>query len=154
MKNKELLEETVSIINNAIKNNTLEQGNCFTCFIGNLIMARMGYTLTNQFSRTWKEKNIPKYEFQYFTDEWIQVLPSNDIEINEDFSEEELENYARREFNSEKYIGKAKEELDSIGYSIEEIIELELAFEMHHLKGAAKCLQKIHETEEPILFNY
>lgn len=138
MKNPELFQKTVGILVKAYQNDTLNLVNCAACAVGNIIAANMGF--------------ICKPSIFSFLDpvnnNVLDTLWGNVI-INEKF------------INYNDYVGKAKEYIDSTGYTPLELAKIEASFMnnsadfcggeiFNGLMAAVDTLMQIHEatTEE------
>lgn len=102
MKKIELYNKTVGILVDAYMNDTLRHGSCIGCAVGNLICANMYNGDMNMF-----DKKLCGDDGTI----WVDVI---------DYT---------REPRIKKYIGNAKAQIDSTGYSIMELANIELAFE-------------------------
>lgn len=135
MKNQELFDKTVKILVNAYLDNSLVQGNCHACAVGNLIAANMHLKY---------DKNL-KWIGRQVT--WPQVFVTVSFEIAQ----------VRRPWNN---TGPAKEEINATGYTWQELAQIEYAFErarwsknqdermFNGLMAVIEILSKIHEMDE------
>lgn len=134
MKNKELFEKTVNILVNAYQKNTLQHGQCSACAVGNIVAHNMGYVFYEIFP-VWV-KGSP-----YWADVFITALGGQTI-------------------YPEKYIDESKKQIDSTGYTWQELAKIEYAFEMsskgnnnddwmfNGLLAVYDVLCKIHEVSK------
>ncbi len=135
MKNKELFDNTVKILVNAYLDNSLVQGNCHACAVGNIIAASM---------RIKYDKNL-KWIGQQVA--WPQVFVTVSFEIAQ----------VKRPWNN---TGPAKEQISSTGYTWQELAQIEYAFErarwaklqeermFNGLMAVIEVLSQIHEMDE------
>ncbi len=112
MKNKELFDKTLDILVKAYQNDTLEHGNCATCAVGNMIAANMKISYRKETSGRY----CPHISLTWInsTPQWSQVFMTAE---------------GTQEIDSEEYDGKAKEQIDSTGYTWQELAKIEYAFE-------------------------
>jgi hypothetical protein len=154
MKDKILYDKTISILVKAYLNDTLEHLNCTACAVGNIIAENNGYKyikvdkstigFDTDFKYTWEHK-INSVWYEIFRSHWQTVFstPNRDQKIY-----------------PENYEGDAKIEIDSTGYSWQDLAKIEFAFENKH-RGATKeqrmyngllnvveVLGQIHEVEK------
>ena len=139
MKNKELFTKTVNILVDAYFKNTLQHGNCAACAVGNIIACNMGIkfrisAVCDGFY-TWDGLKVSWNK--------VFVTPFNHQQHNE--------------FN---YEGEAKEQIDSTGYTWQELAKVEFAFETAYegkseddymfngLMSVVDVLIEIHEGNE------
>lgn len=136
MKNKELFENTVAILAKAYLTNELESTDCARCAVGNLVMSGMEYKYIGL--NQWKTKEgliqNPKWNYS-------RSLMSGT-------------------FNKGFYYGISKKEIDSTGYTPEQLIMIEHVFMKYKwlgesndynyngLMGVVDYLMTIHEANE------
>ncbi len=118
MKNKELFDHTVKILVNAYLDNSLVQGNCHACAVGNIIAANMHLKY---------DKNLKWIGRQVA---WPQVFVTVSFEIAQ----------VKRPWN---FTGAAKEQINSTGYTWQELARIEYAFER----------ARFAKTQEERMFN-
>ena len=135
MKNKELFNDTVRILVNAYLNNSLVQGNCHACAVGNIIAAKMNIKYDQDLK--WMGCQVA----------WPQVFVTVSFEIAQ----------VRRPWNLN---GPAKEQINATGYSWKELAQIEYAFErapwaktqeermFNGLMAVVEALSQIHEMDE------
>lgn len=138
MKNKSLYEKTVNILVDAYFNDTLEHDSCQACAVGNLVAAGMGFSYEG---RLWSHATHVR------TDNWSEVLWTG----NES---------RERRLNMSRYTGEIKKQIDSTGYTVGELSDIEHAFETapkgksaddwmyNGLMAVVEVLQQIHECSE------
>jgi hypothetical protein len=138
MKNKELYDKTVSILVDAYFNDTLQHGICSKCAVGNLINAAKPFT----------RKQID--DLIHSRDGWVKVFCT--INANR-ISEQHL-------IYPDNYVGEAKKQIDSTGYSWENLSKIEYAFEtasegcnqedymFNGLMAVIEILDEIHENKD------
>lgn len=108
---KATFQNTVDILVKAYLNNTLEHGDCGACAVGNLVSAAIGPF----------EAMPPYLENGKVAEEgigWPNVFCT-------------IEN-GYQIIRSNKYEGLAKEQIDSTGYSRQDLARIEEAFEYHN----------------------
>jgi hypothetical protein len=133
MKNKELFDKTIAILVKAYQNDTLEHGDCQACAVGNLVAANKGIRLYRDSDGTLCSSH------SYFDNaQWARAI----LEGKEDKG--------------------GFEEIKTTGYSIEELILIENAFELYPrspvfdydqdgykgLMSVVDCLMQIHEADQ------
>lgn len=115
---KATFSNTVDILVKAYLNDTLQHSNCYACAVGNLVADAMGYKYCGSKKKarglTWEGFN--GYDGLMSDDLWVRVF------YTRDFSHEQVVNISR-------YDGRRKEQIDTTGYSLEELIKIEHAFE-------------------------
>ena len=111
MKKKELFEKTVGILVNAYRNDTLEHRNCLACAVGNIIAANCGINDIIS-SAEWEEKTggFGSLDWTGWTKVFMTVGTKQSI-------------------NMSAYKGVAKFQIDSTGYSWQDLAKIEYAFE-------------------------
>lgn len=137
MKNEALYHKTVDILVQAYFNDTLERGNCAACAVGNIVAARMGYSFTEKHGGlNWKE--VDAYDSYQNALNWYLPIISKEAPNK-----------------------RQKEEIESTGYSFDNLIEIEAAFEsskfgndgdermFNGLMAVIDCLDEIHEVNSP-----
>lgn len=109
--------KTVDILVKAYLNGTLEHDNCYACAIGNMVAANMGLRFIGDktIRRGIHWEGFPNYGSLGPDKMWTNVCYTND----------EGEQF----FRPHKYKGIPKKQIDSTGYSIEEVAMIEHAFE-------------------------
>lgn len=135
MKNKALFDNTVKILVNAYLDNSLVQGNCHACAVGNMIAANMHLKYDKNLK--WIGKQVA----------WPQVFVTVSFEIAQ----------VKRPWN---YTGMAKEQISATGYTWQELARIEYAFEratwaksaeermFNGLMAVIEVLSQIHEMDE------
>lgn len=118
-------DKTVDILVKAYLNDTLKHGDCYACAVGNLVAHSCGYRVTPRlewFDQDGKSK-FAEWKFVFMTvrrrDETTQSI------------------------YPEHYNGRSKEQIDSTGYTWQQLAKLEYAFET--------C--EIGETRDEFIFN-
>jgi len=106
MKNKQLYDKTVGILVDAYFNDTLKHNYCTACAAGNIVAANMGFAFTGL---AWRSEN-KTYEMPY----WNHVF---------------LTSTFRQRRCPKWYVGEAKLQIDSTGYTWQELAKIEYAFE-------------------------
>ena len=114
MKNKELFNRTIAILVKAYQKGTLIHGDCHACAVGNLVAFNTGrevMCIDSEFGiMAWSDERCP-YWGDVFTTNFLgqMIYPKN-------------------------YVGEAKLEIDSTGYSMEDLAIIEKAFESVEIK--------------------
>ena len=136
---KELYQKTVDILYYAYFNNTLRHSNCFACAVGNIIAANKGFSFTPS-----KPIGI-KWADQHEASEWHYVFCTT---------------MGRQIIQTNNYRGKAKEQIDSTGYTLSELAKIEFAFEtaepgaspedrmFNGLSAVLDTLKEIHQISD------
>ena len=137
MKNQEHFDRTVQILVGAYLNNTLMHRNCHACAVGNLIAANLGIPYSKDLK--WIGRQVA----------WKEVFVTFRYQIAQ----------LKRPW---AYTGEAKVQIDSTGYTWQELAKMEYAFErapMGHsrdehmfngLMAVVEVLAQIHELEENV----
>lgn len=124
---------TVNVLVQAFLNDTLEQCNCYACAVGNLVAAANGYKLVKKefklgIGEIAHVRMVPEYmEEDYSSDlrggHWYKLISvfhkSRDVEVN----------------------ASGRREIDSTGYTEEELTSVEQAFE--HAAGEFEGLMAV-----------
>lgn len=138
MKDLKKFNHTVNVLLKAYLNDTLQHGNCFACAVGNLIKDARKYTYGKS-----KAGRLIWMEVQ--TARWRHVFMTNFVSV--------------QERDPSKYIGEAKAEIDSTGYTWQQLARIEYAFEtadegksnddwmFNGLMAVVDVLAKIHEID-------
>lgn len=150
MINEKLYKRTCDILFDAYFNDTLEHDNCYACAVGNLIAANCGYTFIHA-NREIKHKENIYTGLGTLTWNKDNNFDNNIVRI--------IAHYRRFNGNLKNlYINNAcKNQLNATGYSIEELCEIEKAFEdrgakqrgmFHGLVSVLEVLKKIHKISD------
>lgn len=148
---EQLYHKTVKILYDAYMNDTLEHGNCCACAVGNLVYTACEYDKLQSpgfgYKRVWGDIPYPSH------DGWATV-----------FLTEANVNSPYQKINPENYDGLAKEQIDSTGYTWQELAKIEYAFEtadkgnndedymFNGLVAVLEVLKEIHQvTDEDLL---
>lgn len=121
---------SVNVLVKGYLDDTLKHGNCYACAVGNLICDSMGFEWEKTLNRgiysvMWKNQVYPTsnmiilgvltrilgWAAVFSTSLQVQIIEMNN------------------------YKGKAKEQIDSTGYTVEELARIEYAFETASKKG-------------------
>lgn len=114
MKNQELFENTVGILVKAYQNDTLRHGNCVACAVGNIVAANLGICdIQNPFE--WREK---AQEVPDIVSGWSSVFMTG-IQSKKQTVRPEILDFDKT----------AKLQIDSTGYTWQELAKVEYAFE-------------------------
>ncbi|GEO03833.1 hypothetical protein AAE02nite_14970 [Adhaeribacter aerolatus] len=135
MKNKELYDKTIKILVNAYLNNSLVQGNCHACAVGNLVAANLDIKFNQDLK--WIGRTVA----------WSHVFVTLSYKIAQ----------VKRPW---AYTGQAQAQIDATGYTWPELARLEYAFErapkgktreermFNGLMAVLDVLSQIHEMDE------
>lgn len=135
MKNKALFNDTVQILVNAYLNNTLEPGNCHACAVGNIIAAKLNVKYDQHLK--WIDRPVA----------WSGVFVTLSSKIAQ----------VKRPWAC---TGEAQAQINTTGYSWQELARLEYAFErapggktkeermFNGLMAVVEVLSQIHEMDE------
>ncbi len=124
MKNEELYHKTIGILVKAYQNDTLRKYDCAACVVGNMIAANEGYAIGEEGSWLKGRKVIlPAW--------WPQIGRVDTANNN----------------------GEAKRQMDSTGYTLDELSLIETAFEgegdnFNGLMAVVDALDIIHENTD------
>lgn len=110
MKREELFNKTIGILVNAYHNDELEPGSPCGCAVGNLVAAGCGYTINGGTFVTGQFKNGPMAE-------WVMPVVAG----------------AGRGIGYIHMNQEARKQVDSTGYSVQELSLIEHAFECRDL---------------------
>lgn len=141
MINPALYHKTVDILVQAYFNDTLEHGNCHACAVGNLVAANtgIGFTRIGFNGNMWSD-NTPEWGFVFMS----QISHGVNQQI----------------INPHRYIGEAKRQIDSTGYTWQQLAKIEYAFEtapkgksddewmFNGLMAVIDVLDEIHENKD------
>ncbi len=139
MKNQELFDRTISILVKAYVNDTLRHYNCSACAVGNLVAANCGLSYNQEF------KYVQEDQRPHFENGWAAVFATSGK--NQRYSPERY-----------VYVRNAKKQIDSTGYSFEQLAKIEYAFELAYfeddtdeerfrgLMNVVDALMHIHEA--------
>lgn len=146
MNNKKLYENSVNVLLDAYNNGKLLHGNCTACAVGNLVADACNIS----------------YDFDtediFYRPVWSEVFSTDQV---------------IQDFFLPMYKGEAKHQIDSTGYTLDELAKIEYAFEsaigfsekgydhwVYHrnikqgqfigLVSVLKILKEIHEVKEEI----
>lgn len=137
MNRPELYKKTTDILFAAYFNDTLENGICTACAVGNIIAANMGYSFSK---KCWISN-----QQQLMITEWDTVF----ITLG-----------GSQKINPTQYRDEAKKQIDSTGYHWQELAKIEFAFEtadkgnsdedymFNGLVAVLEVLKSIHQVED------
>jgi hypothetical protein len=132
----ELYHKTVDILTAAYFNDTLEHGNCAACAVGNMVAHGMNYKFTRKYGGlNWLE--VDAYDETQVARNWFNVI------------------FHRTQPNE-----RQRQEIESTGYDIYELTQIESAFEnadegdssdeymFNGLMAVIDVLDEIHENKD------
>ncbi len=148
MKNETLYNKTVDILVQAYLNDTLIHGNCFACAVGNMVASNMGFQFVVDNSTNHNPHRLGWGEGYFYSSNnikptWFDMCGP----------------YGGLEYESPK----ALEQIKSTGYSFEELIRIERAFEVsdrgnskdeymfNGLMAVIEVLDQIHENTDTVI---
>lgn len=125
MKNKELYDKTIGILVDAYFNDTLKNGNCYACAVGNLVASNNGYELiiVNE-SAAWCNK-----AGRVVSPKWDKVICSR---IESVFG---FVTSVKQVVDLDNYQGVARKQIESTGYGVVDFGKIEIAFEKGYNKN-------------------
>lgn len=144
---KELYDKTVSILEQAYLKNELVHGDCTACAVGNLIEKSF---LPRVIEEVKKHGLSPLLAFTATRGDWKRAF------VTDNKTGERHQNFAACN-------GYVKEYIDSTGYTVEELSEIEHAFEIapkgdsedeymfNGLLAIIDMLDKIHENTDEVI---
>lgn len=133
MKNPELFHKSISVLVKAYLNNTLIKGECTACAVGNLISAACNFKII-------KENHI-----KWVTEKGNRIYSTWDMVFT-------TVKGVQRTY-PKAYEGNSKEQIDSTGYTWQELARIEKAFEcskdmFEGLMNVVDVLGEIHEVDK------
>ena len=151
MNRESLYRKTVDILLDAYNNGTLISGNCYACAVGNIIAANMGMKITRTRVGAFNDlhwEGYPPYGSAWNRDSlknWIVAIYCGCV-------------------YKERIVGEIKDQIESTGYTAEELADIENNFEHPHLviresgenlylrrlKAVLTTLKQIHSVEQVI----
>jgi hypothetical protein len=131
---KVMFYNSVSVLVTAFLNDTLQHGNCHTCAVGNFVAAANNFKYENhkiyKYKKVYNGGRLPAWQEVFMTIDDDQFV------------------------DLKKYRGEAKEQIDSTGYTYEELAKIEYAFETadrgylsedHMFNGLMSCVDVLAE---------
>lgn len=112
--NIDKFNETISILVKAFLDNTLIHGSCHMCAVGNIVAAK------NKIQYVYDGLAFGGWRWKGKNPSWDNVFCCDGDRDSPDF----------QRISQENYCYEAQEEIDSTGYSIEQLASIELAFEL------------------------
>lgn len=124
---------SVNVLVKGYLDDTLKHGNCYACAVGNLICDSMGFEWEKNlnggiYSVMWKNQFYPTRVFTSILG-WAAVFCTSLQELDDI----NLKKVQIIKMNN--YKGTAKEQIDSTGYTVEELARIEYAFETASEEG-------------------
>jgi hypothetical protein len=113
---KKMFDESISILVQAFLNGTLLHSNCAACAVGNIIAAKIQAKVIVSGKRS---------DFFSLDAQWIRGAS----EIQPIWDEVFCTNGTRQDIDPDAYKGWAKRQIDTTGYSWQELARIEKAFE-------------------------
>lgn len=116
---------TVNVLVKAYLNDTLQRGNCYACAVGNMVAEACGYKLSKlEYYITWINPVTECHQDSW----WLTAITNKSgLCIGED---------------DENNVALGLEEIDSTGYTLEELSRIEKAFELR--SGLLQNLESKH----------
>ena len=161
MKNEELFNKTLNILVQAYQNDTLKHGDCAACVVGNLIASNLEYTFNEEgmWLYSFNQIRFPRWKHIFIT-----VASSNLIYCNLNKVDiiNQTKEYTQILKKENKQHPSSIHQLQSTGYSIDDLMKIEWAFEtadkgnnkddymFNGLLAVYDVLCDIHEVKEPI----
>ena len=147
MKNPELFHRTVGILVKAYLNDTLKSANCASCAVGNIVSVSCGYQVArdSKGSLGWwaNEKE------EWVDPRWQKVFMTSAFKV---FN---IRFFASQSKKLKKFKKKARKQIESTGYTLDELALIEKTFERRSIRSdfrglmaVVDCLQIIHEATE------
>jgi hypothetical protein len=106
--------ETSKRFNNAITalvkgffEGTLFKNSCSACAVGNMVAYSLNYKIDNDKGNNWADGTMTAWDSVFTT------------------------SYGKQKFLPDRYVDEAKEQIDSTGYTVDELAKVEFAFETH-----------------------
>lgn len=148
MKNKELFDRSVAVLTKAYINDTLKHGHCQACAVGNLVCAARYNGDKQEYDDA---EIVSAFSGELGSWGWSSVFSAqpNDTDLNGMLKWE-------KSVDLGEYAGRAKREIDSTGYTVDELVEIEYAFEscseegdkmLNGLYAVYDVLCEIHEVQ-------
>jgi len=145
MNRPNIYKKSVEILHDAYIRDYIGYFSCACGAAGNLIRANMGYKYEgDEKSHWWRDKNNSQVK-----NSWINTYMFDGTEII---------------FDKSNYVGLAKVQIDSTGYSLEELATIDTVFDQSPddyeeiedsifsgLNAVIDCLKTIHEVEEEVI---
>jgi hypothetical protein len=103
-------KHTMDLLVKAYLNDTLIHGNCAACAVGNMIADSMNYSFKREKATGLPDGLSWREAYPVWDDVFVTAWGSQDIDKS-------------------KYYDRSKEQIDSTGYSMEELARIEYAFE-------------------------
>lgn len=136
------IERAMDIFLDALNTNNLIPGDCTKCAVGNLVRVGMGYG---------EEYKLPESESEPFVFGYIKDDPFSKYFLNwsvlfaTSFKDQDLRNKEEQKELLKKY-PILKQQIDSTGFTIDELSQIEYAFETnagHDRAGQIKGLEAV-----------
>ena len=124
MENKELFERSFNVLLNAYKTDTLIYSSQCACAVGNLVAAANNYKIVQNINSF--------YGYHWESEDNNDLLPQWGECMNM---------FGTNSFNKERYRGRCKSEVESTGYNVQTIIEIENIF-------CLTAFSKIYKSEK------
>ncbi len=148
---QDLYNKTINVITKAYHNDTLEHGTCYGCFVGNLVAAGCGY----EYERCEVSEKLLFENGQIA--QWDEVFCTRGFECTRT-GRVSLQQITYE--NKYHTIDEARKQIDSTGYTWQELAQIEFAFEtadkgeskedymFNGLIAGIEVLDKIHQVKE------
>ena len=124
MKNKKAtFEHSVDVLVKAYLNDTLVHGNCYACAVGNLVCHGMGFIMAKGINESNRFVHWVGQKYPGWPNGWGGVVSS-------DFGEDDDGNtIIEQEIDIDYFKGIAMIQIESTGYTVDQIAQIEYAFE-------------------------
>lgn len=164
MKNKQLYDKTVSILEQAYLKNELVHGDCMACAVGNLVKhSGLDCYKTKEELQVAIDKGAiyVKDLDKPFLPMWKQVFYTTGNALWEAIFGEKSPKHQKT--NPDNYRGVIKQLIDATGYTWQELAKIEFAFEtanegnsedeymFNGLSSVIDTLDKIHENTDEVI---
>lgn len=120
---KPTFENSVDVLVKAYLNDTLVHGNCYACAVGNLVCSSMGLTMSKGHNESNREVHWVGRRYPGWPNGWGAVI-SSDFNEDEDGNETIVQ-----ECDPTNFKGEPRRQIESTGYTVEQLARIEYAFE-------------------------
>lgn len=123
------VKNAIDVLLDAINNRTLAKGDCTACAVGNLVANGMGYS-----KEQYNLNVLEKLDYNYGYKNWSCLFCT-------DFNVQTIVSKRNRNYILKKY-PEIKEQINSTGFTLDELAQIEKAFETNtkiHFRDYEKC---------------